>query len=165
MSNKTFPLSSSEDSMRLTLYWSVLQVFNKYECLCFILSLSFSSQSLSAIWEPSFTGLNYLADSKPDPGGGISDLGTLKLSAKWQPGARVSICTLQHIGQLFQQIRFAESMGDTKECFPMNYCVWKCFVRCRGLQHCMVLLSLLSALIPFPSHSTGQEIEIQKDKK
>ena len=92
-----------------------------------------SSQSLSAIWEPSFTSLNFFANSKPDPGGGISDLGTLKLSAKWQPGARVSICTLQHIGQLFQQIRFAQGMRDTKECFPMNYCVWKCFVRCWGL--------------------------------
>lgn len=34
--------------------------------------------------------------------------------------SQYSIYALQHIGQLFQQILLAESMGDTDEHFPMN---------------------------------------------
>lgn len=88
---------------------------------------------LVSLGNSDFTGLNYFIDNKSVTGGGISCLRTLKLSVRWRPGARVSIYTLQHISQLFLQIRLAEVMGDRNECFQMNYCIWKCFVKCQGL--------------------------------
>lgn len=114
--------------------------------LFYSFSISFLPQLLVPLGNSPFTGVNYFRDSKSVTGGGISCLRTLKLSAKWRPGARVSIYTLQYISQLFLQIRLAEGMGDRNECFQMNYCIWKCFVKCQGLQDCMVLLSLLTAL-------------------
>lgn len=94
-------------------------MLNNYECLCFIISLSLSFQSVSAFGSPAFIGLNYVTNSKSVTGGGISYSRPLMLCAKMGQ-SQYSIYALQHIGQLFQQILLAESMGDTDERFPMN---------------------------------------------